>query len=49
MRSGSYLSIDGRLETGVPIVAIPYRVSWDVEIVEIPGMENEDEDEALVR
>ena len=49
MRSGSYLSIDGRLEAGVPIVAIPYRVSWDVEIVEIPGTENEDEDEALVR
>ena len=46
MCSGSYLSIDGRLEADVPIIAIPYWVSWDVEIVEIP--ENEDEDKVLV-
>ena len=49
MRSGLYLSIGGRLEAGVQIIATPYRVSWDVEIVEIPRTENEDADEALVK
>ena len=49
MHSGLYLSIGGRLEAGVQIIATPYRVSWDVEIVEIPSTENENKDEVLVR
>ncbi|THH05741.1 hypothetical protein EW146_g9818 [Bondarzewia mesenterica] len=47
MRNAEYLSLDGKLEPGVSIVTIPFRVFWEVEIVE-DVIEEEDRDEDVV-